>query len=116
MSRLNFSNVLAHFSHSGVDDMADNTCHFGLNNMFANNGLPDDEHDRAHGVPREVPPEHGSPASRDPDAVERPAGAFERQDRVLETRGLGLTGTRADEPVPPAGDRDDARATARRRA
>ena len=26
MARLNFSNVLAHFSHSGVDDMADNTC------------------------------------------------------------------------------------------
>ncbi|HEY0251533.1 MAG TPA: hypothetical protein VGC41_08400, partial [Kofleriaceae bacterium] len=30
MSRLNFSNVLAHFSHSGVDAMADNTCHFGI--------------------------------------------------------------------------------------
>jgi hypothetical protein len=28
-------------SHSGVDDMADNTCHFGLNNMFADNGLDD---------------------------------------------------------------------------
>jgi transketolase C-terminal domain/subunit len=25
--------------------MADNTCHFGLNNMFANNGLPDDPHE-----------------------------------------------------------------------
>ena len=35
MSRLNFANVLAHFSHSGVDDMADNTCHFGINSMFA---------------------------------------------------------------------------------
>ena len=31
MARLNFANVLAHFSHSGVDDMADNTCHFGIN-------------------------------------------------------------------------------------
>ncbi|MBE9167471.1 transketolase [Pleurocapsales cyanobacterium LEGE 06147] len=41
MARLNFSNVLCHFSHSGVDDMADNTCHFGLNNMFADNGLDD---------------------------------------------------------------------------
>ena len=41
MARLNGSNVLAHFSHAGCDDMADNTCHFGLNNMFAANGLPD---------------------------------------------------------------------------
>jgi len=39
MARLNFSNVLAHFSHSGVDDMADNTCHFGINNMFADGGV-----------------------------------------------------------------------------
>jgi transketolase C-terminal domain/subunit len=39
MSRLNFANVLAHFSHSGVDDMADNTCHFGINGMFADGGL-----------------------------------------------------------------------------
>lgn len=41
MARLNYSNVLCHFSHSGVDDMADNTCHFGLNNFFADNGLDD---------------------------------------------------------------------------
>ena len=41
MARLNCSNVLCHFSHAGVDDMADNTCHFGLNNMFADNGLED---------------------------------------------------------------------------
>jgi transketolase C-terminal domain/subunit len=39
MARLNFSNVLAHFSHSGVDDMADNTCHFGINGMFADGGV-----------------------------------------------------------------------------
>ncbi len=39
MARLNFSNVLAHFSHSGVDDMADNTCHFGVNSMLADSGL-----------------------------------------------------------------------------
>jgi len=39
MARLNYSNVLCHFSHSGVDDMADNTCHFGLNNFFADNGV-----------------------------------------------------------------------------
>lgn len=39
MSRLNFANVLAHFSHNGVDDMADNTCHFGINSMFADGGV-----------------------------------------------------------------------------
>src|SRR5580698_8874639 len=39
MARLNFSNVRAHFSHSGVDDMADNTCHFGINSMFADGGV-----------------------------------------------------------------------------
>jgi transketolase len=39
MARLNFSNVLAHFSHSGVDDMADNTCHFGINSLFADGGV-----------------------------------------------------------------------------
>ncbi|MDH3590697.1 MAG: transketolase [Planctomycetota bacterium] len=43
MARLNQSNVLAHFSHAGVDWMADNTCHFGINNFFAANGLS--EHD-----------------------------------------------------------------------
>jgi transketolase C-terminal domain/subunit len=41
MARLNNSNLLCHFSHSGIDDMADNTCHFGLNNLFADNGLDD---------------------------------------------------------------------------
>ena len=44
MARLNRCNVLCHFSHGGVDDMADNTCHFGLNNFFADNGLEHDEH------------------------------------------------------------------------
>jgi transketolase len=44
MARLNFANVLAHFSHSGVDDMADNSCHFGINSMFADGGL--DPHER----------------------------------------------------------------------
>lgn len=41
MARLNQSNVLCHFSHSGADEVADNTCHFGLNNFFADNGLLD---------------------------------------------------------------------------
>ena len=41
MARLNFANVLCHFSHSGADEMADNTCHFGVNHFFADNGLED---------------------------------------------------------------------------
>ena len=41
MARLNNSNVLSHYSHSGIDDMADNTCHFGLNNMLGDYGLSD---------------------------------------------------------------------------
>lgn len=46
MARLNYSNVIAHFSHSGVDDMADNTCHFGINSMFADGGVkPGHGHD-----------------------------------------------------------------------
>eukprot|EP01063_Lacrimia_lanifica_P000603 TRINITY_DN10315_c0_g2_i3.p1 TRINITY_DN10315_c0_g2~~TRINITY_DN10315_c0_g2_i3.p1 ORF type:complete len:539 (+),score=255.74 TRINITY_DN10315_c0_g2_i3:515-2131(+) len=48
MARLNFSNVLCHFSHSGCDDMADNTCHFGINNMFADNGLSDGHETRLY--------------------------------------------------------------------
>jgi transketolase C-terminal domain/subunit len=37
--------IISHFSHAGCDDMADNTCHFGINNLFAANGLPDDGKD-----------------------------------------------------------------------
>jgi len=43
MARLNKCNVLCHFSHSGIDEMADNTCHFGVNSLFADNGLLDVE-------------------------------------------------------------------------
>jgi len=43
MARLNNCNVLCHFSHSGVDEMADNTCHFGVNSFFGDNGLSDTE-------------------------------------------------------------------------
>ncbi|MEO1237799.1 MAG: transketolase C-terminal domain-containing protein [Planctomycetota bacterium] len=50
MARLNHANVLAHFSHAGCDDMADNTCHFGINNMFADGGLSE-------------PPEKGAAAA-----------------------------------------------------
>ncbi len=48
MARLNNANVLAHFSHSGVDDMADNTCHFGINNFFADNGLHENDQTRLY--------------------------------------------------------------------
>ncbi len=48
MARLNKANVLAHFSHSGVDDMADNTCHFGINNFFADNALAEGDTTRLY--------------------------------------------------------------------
>jgi len=48
MARLNGANVLAHFSHSGVDDMADNTCHFGINNFFADNALAEGDTTRLY--------------------------------------------------------------------
>ena len=48
MARLNHANVLAHFSHAGVDDMADNTCHFGINIFFADNGLPENDATRLY--------------------------------------------------------------------
>ena len=48
MARLNRANVLAHFSHAGVDDMADNTCHFGVNNFFSDNGLPENDNTRLY--------------------------------------------------------------------
>jgi transketolase C-terminal domain/subunit/transketolase N-terminal domain/subunit len=48
MARLNRANVLAHFSHSGVDDIADNTSHFGLSDLFADNGLGEDDPTRLY--------------------------------------------------------------------
>lgn len=39
MARLNDANLLCHFSHAGVDDMADNTCHYGINIFFGDNGI-----------------------------------------------------------------------------
>ena len=39
MARLNKSNLLCHFSHAGVDEIADNTCHYGINIFFAHNEL-----------------------------------------------------------------------------
>ncbi len=48
MARLNEANVIAHFSHSGIDDMADNTCHFGINNFFADNALAEGDTTRLY--------------------------------------------------------------------
>ncbi|MCK9174641.1 MAG: transketolase [Desulforhopalus sp.] len=48
MARLNDANVIAHFSHSGIDDMADNTCHFGINNFFTDNGLAEGDKTRLY--------------------------------------------------------------------
>lgn len=41
MSALNKRNVLCHFSHAGVDWMADNTCHYGVNISFVDCHLPE---------------------------------------------------------------------------
>lgn len=48
MARLNEANVLVHLSHSGVDDMSDNTCHFGWNNFFAANSVLEDKHTKLY--------------------------------------------------------------------
>jgi transketolase len=48
MARYNDANVLAHFSHSGVDWMADNNCHFGINNFFADNGIAESDTTRLY--------------------------------------------------------------------
>lgn len=48
MARLNKCNVLAHFSHSGVDEMADNTCHFGINNFFADNAIAEGDNTKLY--------------------------------------------------------------------
>ena len=48
MARLNAANVICHFSHAGVDDMADNTCHFGINVFYGNNGLPENDDTRLY--------------------------------------------------------------------
>lgn len=48
MARLNHANVLAHFSHAGVAEIIDNTCHFGINVFFADNGLGPGDHTRLY--------------------------------------------------------------------
>jgi transketolase len=48
MARLNDANVICHFSHAGVDEIADNTCHYGINVFFANSGLEESDHTRLY--------------------------------------------------------------------
>lgn len=48
MARLNEANAICHFSHAGVDDMADNTCHYGINIFFANNGIEENDRTRLY--------------------------------------------------------------------
>jgi len=48
MARLNGANLLCHFSHAGVDEISDNTCHFGINVFFAHNGLPEGDATRLY--------------------------------------------------------------------
>ena len=48
MARLNHANVICHFSHAGVDEMADNTCHFGINIFLAHCGLPEEDKTRLY--------------------------------------------------------------------
>jgi transketolase C-terminal domain/subunit/transketolase N-terminal domain/subunit len=48
MARLNNANVICHFSHAGVDEMADNTCHYGINIFLANNGLAEGDKTRLY--------------------------------------------------------------------
>ena len=48
MARLNESNVICHFSHAGVDEIADNTCHYGINVFLAHCGLPEGDTTRLY--------------------------------------------------------------------
>ncbi|OIO64587.1 hypothetical protein AUJ68_05630 [Candidatus Woesearchaeota archaeon CG1_02_57_44] len=42
MALLNGSRALVHYSHTGVDDMADNRCHFGVNMSFLDVALEEE--------------------------------------------------------------------------
>ena len=48
MARLNEANCICHFSHAGVDDMADNTCHYGINIFLADCALPEGDKTRMY--------------------------------------------------------------------
>lgn len=48
MARLNKANLICHFSHAGVDEIADNTCHYGVNIFLAHNALPEEDKTRLY--------------------------------------------------------------------
>jgi transketolase C-terminal domain/subunit/transketolase N-terminal domain/subunit len=48
MARLNDANVLCHFSHAGIDDMADNTCHYGINIFLADSAIAEGDTTRLY--------------------------------------------------------------------
>jgi transketolase N-terminal domain/subunit len=97
MSRLNFSNVLAHFSHSGVDDMADNTCHFGINSMFADGGVKPGHGDDTTRLYFPVDQHQFAACVRTPDC-----GSCSRRDRQCPTSWMATASrsTRADRSSP----------------
>ncbi|MCC6143933.1 MAG: transketolase [Candidatus Hydrogenedentes bacterium] len=43
MARLNGARAICHFSHAGVDEIADNTCHYGVNVFLAHSGIPEND-------------------------------------------------------------------------
>jgi transketolase len=48
MARLNHARLLCHFSHAGVDEIADNTCHYGINIMLADCGIEEGDDTRLY--------------------------------------------------------------------
>lgn len=48
MARLNNANVICHFSHAGVDEIADNTCHYGINIWLAHSGIQEGDTTRLY--------------------------------------------------------------------
>ncbi|HPU97556.1 MAG TPA: transketolase C-terminal domain-containing protein [Candidatus Hydrogenedentes bacterium] len=48
MARLNGARAICHFSHAGIDDMADNTCHYGINIMLADCGIAEGDTTRLY--------------------------------------------------------------------
>ncbi len=48
MARLNNANVICHFSHAGVDEIADNTCHYGINIWLAHSGIQEGDTNRLY--------------------------------------------------------------------
>lgn len=48
MARLNDARVICHFSHAGVDEIADNTCHYGINVFLGHTAIPEGDKTRLY--------------------------------------------------------------------